>query len=94
MLFFIHCRDRAGAAEVRAANRAAHLDYLDRHAAQIVACGPTLTEDRDGMTGSVLLMDFADRAAAEAFCAGDPYATAGLFDGVEITPWKQVYPKA
>jgi hypothetical protein len=93
MLFFIRCRDRAGAADLRAANRAAHLDYLERHAGQIVAAGPTLTDDREGMTGSVLFMDFPDRAAAEAFVAADPYATAGLFDSVEILPWKQVYPK-
>lgn len=94
MHFFIRCRDRAGTAELRAANRQAHLDYLERHAGRIVAAGPTLTEDREGMTGSVLLMDFPDLAAAQAFCADDPYARAGLFESVEITPWKQVYPKA
>jgi uncharacterized protein YciI len=94
MLFFIRCRDKAGAAGVRAANRAAHLDHLERHAGQIVAAGPTLTDDREGMTGSVLFMDFPDRAAAEAFVAADPYATAGLFDSVEILAWKQVYPKS
>ena len=31
------------------------------------------------MQGSLLLMEFADRAAAETFAQGDPYAKAGLF---------------
>ena len=31
-----------------------------------------------------------DRAAAEAFVAGDPYGKAGLFAGVAIKPWKWV----
>src|SRR3546814_14006082 len=51
----------------------AHLEHLDRHRDRIVAAGPTQTEDLAGMTGSVLLMEFADRAAAEAFCRKDPY---------------------
>ena len=31
-----------------------------------------------------------DLAAAEAWAANDPYALAGLFDSVELIPWKKV----
>ncbi|HET8727409.1 MAG TPA: YciI family protein [Alphaproteobacteria bacterium] len=93
MHFFIHCVDKPDHGAVRAENRAAHLEHLERHRAQIVAAGPTQTDDLSAMTGSVLLMDFPDRAAAEAFCREDPYAKAGLFRSVTITPWKLVYPK-
>lgn len=94
MHFFIHCADKPAHGHVRAENRAAHLEYLQSHAARIVAAGPTTSEDGSSMTGSVLLMDFPDRAAAEAFCRNDPYAKAGLFESVTVTPWRQVYPKA
>jgi uncharacterized protein YciI len=45
------------------------------------------------MTGSLLILDFADRTEAQAFADGDPYAKAGLFERVEIRPWRKVLPK-
>jgi len=92
MHFIISCVDKPGHGSVRTANRTAHLDYLNRHKDRILAAGPTLTEDGAGMTGSMLILEFADRAAVEAFAAGDPYAKAGLFESVTIRPWKKVIP--
>ena len=46
------------------------------------------------MTGSVLIVEFDDSAAAERFAADDPYAKAGLFETVTIRPWRKVLPKA
>ena len=40
------------------------------------------------MIGSMVILEAADRAAAEAWAANDPYKKAGLFTSVEITPWK------
>jgi hypothetical protein len=40
----------------------------------------------------MLLMEFPDYRAAVAFAADDPYARAGLFASVAITPWRQVLP--
>jgi uncharacterized protein YciI len=92
MHFVISCVDKAGSGQVRADNRAAHLDYLNRNTDKILAAGPTLSEDGAAMNGSVLILEFADRAEAEAFAAGDPYAQAGLFESVTIRPWKKVFP--
>lgn len=92
MLFFIHCADKPNSADLRAATRPAHLDYIKGFQDKIFAVGPTLTDDGEGMDGSVLLMDFTDRAEAEAFCAGDPYNQAGLFASVLIKRWKKVLP--
>jgi uncharacterized protein YciI len=44
------------------------------------------------MNGSVVILDLEDRAAAEAFAAGDPYNQAGLFERVTISAWKKVLP--
>ena len=47
--------------------------------------------DGDGeMCGSLLILDVADRAAADAWAADDPYAKAGLFSDVTIKPWNRV----
>lgn len=92
MHFVISCVDKPGHGHLRTENRAAHLDYLGHHKDQMLAAGPTLSEDGAAMTGSVLILEFADRTAAEAFAAGDPYAKAGLFESVTIRPWKKVFP--
>lgn len=93
MLFVFYCIDKPGRQQVRAAMRPAHLEYLGGFSGRIFGAGPMLTDDGQGMTGSVLIIDFADRAAAEAFAAADPYNTAGLFESVAIHPWKKVLPK-
>ncbi len=92
MHFVIYCLDKPGHAQVRADNRPAHVEYLKASAAQIVCAGPLLSDDGDGMIGSTLVMEFADRAAADAWAENDPYAKAGLFDSVTIHPWKKVFP--
>lgn len=92
MYFVFVCRDKPDHQPVRLNNRQAHLDYLARFGASVAAAGPTLSEDGQRMTGSVLIVDLADRAAANAFAAGDPYAQAGLFESVDILPWRKVLP--
>jgi uncharacterized protein YciI len=86
------CHDKPGATEIRKANRDAHLTHLRSVVDQIFAAGPLLGEDGQSMIGSLLVVDFPDRKAAEAFAANDPYAKAGLFQSVTVTPWKKVLP--
>ena len=93
MQFMIYGLDKPGHGEVRAANRNAHLAYLEGFTKNIVIAGPLLSEDGAAMIGSLLLMEFTDRMAAEAFSAGDPYRKAGLFQNVTITPWRKTLPK-
>jgi uncharacterized protein YciI len=91
MLFVIHAIDKPGNLELRLKTRAAHLDYLTAAGDRLVAAGPTLTDDGAGMTGSVQIIDAADRAGAEEFARNDPYAKAGLFQNVTIMPWRKVF---
>ncbi len=91
-VYAIHCIDKPLQQELRAATRAAHLAYLEAALAHVVVAGPLLDDDGRPI-GSMLLMDFADRKEAVAFAAEDPYAKAGLFASVAVTPWRQVYPK-
>ena len=93
MLYVIHCIDKPGKSEVRAAHRTAHLGYLTTYEGKVFLAGPTLSEDGETMTGSLLILDFEDRAEAEVFVAGDPYNMAELFESVTIQPWKKVLPQ-
>lgn len=90
MLFIVLATDKPGSGQVRADNRPAHIEYLRSFGEAIVAGGATLSDDGGSMTGSFLLIDVADRAAADGFAAGDPFAKAGLFESVEIRRWRKV----
>ena len=94
MLYVIYCKDKAGHQQTRLDNRPAHLEYLRRFDGQHVCTGPLVSDDGQGMVGTLLVMEFADRKAAEDFAANDPYAKAGLFQSVEITPFRKVFPQA
>ena len=91
MHFIVHCTDKPGNVQVRADNRPDHVEFLKANRDNIVTAGPTLDDDGEGMNGSLLIVDFPDRAAADAFAANDPYAKAGLFESVIIKPWKMVF---
>jgi len=87
VLFVITAFDRPGALELRMKVRPAHLAYLEDRAAQIRVGGPLLNENEEPV-GSLLIIEAADRAAAEAFAAGDPYRKQRVFEKVEIRPWR------
>lgn len=88
MFFALICHDKPGALALRMDNRADHLAYVER-TGFVAQAGPLLDDD-GGMIGSLIILDVTDRAAAQAWADGDPYAQAGLFERVEIVAWKRV----
>jgi uncharacterized protein len=86
VLFVITAFDKPGALERRMQVRPAHFAYLEARAAQIRVGGPLLNQNDQPM-GSLLIIEAADRAAAEAFAEGDPYRKE-VFEKVEIRPWR------
>lgn len=88
MLVALIARDKPGALPIRQENRPAHVEYLKASGA-VSQAGPLLDEKGD-MCGSLVILDVADMAEAEAWVAGDPYGKAGLFDKVELIPWNRV----
>ncbi len=93
MHFALRCLDKPDGLALRQQTRPDHLAYLERHAQHVLVGGPLL--DGDGATpiGSLLIVDFEDRAAVDRFVADDPYTKAGLFADVDVTPWRKVVPK-
>ena len=94
MHFVIYCTDKPGHLQTRLDNRPAHLEFLKANADKIVTGGPMQSDDGEKMIGSMLVLDVADRQAAEDFAKADPYAKAGLFESTLVRRWKQVIPAA
>jgi uncharacterized protein YciI len=85
-LFVLTAIDKPNALELRMANRQAHIDYV--RGSGLVKIGGPLLDESENMRGSMLVIEAADLAAAQAFAAADPYKVAGLFETVEIHPFK------
>lgn len=85
MLYMIYGIDRAGGDEVRQAARAEHFQYLDENEHIMVLGGATLADQDDTRTGSVLIVNVPDRAAADRFAENEPFRKAGLFESVTVT---------
>ena len=85
MLYVIYQIDKPNGQAIRAAQRAAHLKYLDDHEDILVLGGAMLAEDGTTRTGSVLIINVPSQEAAERFSANEPFRQAGLFERVEIT---------
>ena len=82
-LFSVVCWDKPGALDERMAHRPDHVAYLKTQEAILRLAGPQLDEAGQ-MCGSLFVIEVADRAAAEAFSAGDPFRQRGVFGQVEI----------
>ncbi|MEO8925604.1 MAG: YciI family protein [Caulobacteraceae bacterium] len=85
--FALICVDRPDSLALRMATREAHFAHVAAHPGVIRLAGPFLDEV-GAMAGSLLLIEAPDLAAARAFSAADPYVLAGLFERVEIRPWR------
>lgn len=91
MPFAILAIDKPDAGTIRADNRPAHLEHLDRYAGRLLAGGAVLADDAATPIGSLIVFDSEDRAEVEAFVAADPFSKAGLFASVSIYPWGKVF---
>lgn len=89
MLFVLNCIDKKNALQLRTDTREAHLEYL-RQTGVARFGGPFLNGKGD-MIGSMLVIDVADKDAAKAWAANDPYAKAGLFEKTSIRAWKLTF---
>ncbi|MBU9465400.1 YciI family protein [Burkholderia multivorans] len=91
MPFLIETFDKPDHAHVRARERDAHLAFLARHRALLLACGAKLDDDGAAASGGIYIVDVETREAAERFIAADPFTLAGLFERVAIVRWRKAY---
>jgi len=93
MLFAFYVLDKPGTTEQRLALRPAQYAHLGKVEDRMVTGGPLLAEDRETMIGSLLVIDFPDRSAADAWLAEAPFTTGGVFGDATIYPYKQNWPR-
>ena len=90
MLFAIIGHDGPDGPRLRPQVRQAHLENL-RPLAQlgkVVLAGPFT----DG-SGSLIVVDMDSEAQALAFAQSDPYVTQGVFESIEVKPFRKVFPE-
>lgn len=88
MLYVLVCEDKSDSEALRKSVREDHLAFLQNY--DVRFAGPMLGDDETTMVGSVIVIEVANRAEADAFAATDPYAVAGLFQHVTVRAFKQV----
>jgi len=91
MPYAIQTQDKAGNSQVRADNRAAHIEYLTTNKQLLLAAGALIEDDGTGGSGGLLIVDTDNRKEAERFIADDPFTKAGLFEKVTITRWRRAF---
>src|SRR4051812_41563756 len=87
MEFFCYQRDRADSLALREELLAEHWSYMDRYATELIARGPTFTDD-ETPTGSVHIVSLPDAAAARAFAFDEPNYQAGVYRDVLLRRWR------
>jgi len=87
MLFMVAAFDKPGMLETRLKVRPEHLTYLQSFGARIKMGGAMLNDD-DKPLGSLLIIEADDRASLDALLRDDPYSQAGVFERVDVRPWR------
>jgi hypothetical protein len=90
MLFAVIRHDKPNNLDLRLSERPRHLVYLETVLGNIMY-GGALLDDAGKQNGSILIIDVADKAAAEALAAADPYVDAGLFASTVIQQFRAVF---
>jgi uncharacterized protein YciI len=94
MLFAIIAQDVENSLTARLESRPAHVERLKELDAQnrLTLAGPHPHASEEGFTGSLIVAEFIDLAAAKLWAAEDPYVAAGVYSQVTIKPFKKVFP--
>ncbi len=91
MLYLAICRDKPDHLALRTATREVHVAWLKSLGAVLKIAGPFLDDGATEMRGSLLVVEAEDLAAAKAIFVADPYQAAGLFETVEVKPWRWTF---
>lgn len=99
MWYAIEGYDAPDSLSARQAARADHLARLValRDAARLLLAGPCPAIDADdpgpaGFSGSIVVAEFESLEAARAWADADPYVAAGVYQRVDVRPFRPVLP--
>lgn len=89
MQFIITAHDGEGMLERRMQVRTRHLENLEKIKGRILCAGGLLDEDGK-MKGSVLVMEFENRALLDEYLGSEPYLLERVWEKVEVEPMNVV----
>lgn len=99
MWYMIRGCDTDASLDGRQAARPAHLARLQAlaDAGRLLIAGPLPAVDSEdpgpaGFTGSLVVAEFESLEAARAWAEADPYRTAGVYQSIEVQPFRKVLP--
>lgn len=100
MWYVIYSKDRDDSLQARLDARSAHLARVEALLDQgrLLLAGPRPSIDSPdpgpaGFQGSLIVARFNSLAEAREWADADPYVEAGVYQSVEVTPFKRVLPK-
>jgi uncharacterized protein len=99
MLYIIYAEDHPGSLEKRLANRPAHLARLTELQSQgrLILAGPfpaidSIDPGPAGFSGSLIVAEFTDLTAAQAWAEADPFVSSGVYANVTVKPFRKTLP--
>lgn len=99
MLYAIISEDKPNSLAKRLNARPSHLARLQalQDEGRLILAGPHPAVDSEdpgeiGFTGSLVVAEFKDLAAAQVWADADPYVAAEVYASVKVKPFKRVFP--
>ncbi len=99
MLYSIVGTDIENSLKARMNARPDHVNRLValKDAGRLVLAGPNPAIDNEdpgenGFSGSIIIAEFNSLEEARAWADADPYMISGVYQSVEVKPFKQVLP--
>lgn len=100
MWYAIVGSDEPDSLERRTANRGAHLARLEalQNDGRLLVAGPFPAIDNEdpgtaGFSGSLIVAEFESLEAALDWAEADPYRLAGVYQTIDVRPFRKVLPK-
>ncbi len=99
MWYAIVAEDVPGSLEKRMAARPQHLARLTalQNEGRLLLAGPfpaidSIDPGPAGYTGSLIIAEFANLEAAQAWAAADPFVNSGVYANVSVRPFRKTLP--
>jgi uncharacterized protein YciI len=99
MIYAIISQDVPDSGPLRAKARPKHIERLEalKNAGRLILAGPCPAIDSNdpgpaGFTGSLVVAEFDNLAAAQQWADADPYVAGGVYADVAVKPFKHVLP--
>lgn len=93
-LFVMYAEDSSDSSAKRDRHRAAHVAHISAldDNGRIVLAGPLKDDAGERSIGALIVFEAADIKAARQLVGQDPYVEGGVFQRIDIQPFKQVFP--